>query len=131
MYCSLETCQPTAKAGEWCGPDSTGTIHTYAECGPGLYCASSGLCTELASFGQPCDPLYVSALCDPSLRCDATTSKCANKLITGASCIRNTDCIYGSCSGGICQGPLTVAMSSLCSSGDQNMVPTSTADGGV
>lgn len=43
--------------------------------------------------------------CD-SGRCDAT---CQNKLVNGASCDENSDCINGQCSGGICGGAGVVA----------------------
>jgi hypothetical protein len=122
-------CQLTAKAGEACNgtvPATGGLLFTG--CGAGLYCATSGLCTPQGGPGQPCDRLNPAMSCNPSLRCDTTSAKCANKLPVGASCVVDSSCAEDNCDNGICAGPPSVESSNLCRVNTEAPLPSLPAD---
>jgi hypothetical protein len=127
-----QTCQPTLKVGGLCrGNDPSTDSAILAQCGVGLYCATSGLCAPKVSLGQTCEQPYSTENCVAPLRCDPATMKCASLAPAGASCLGDGDCSDGLCENGTCQATISVATSRMCAGSGGNATPASTVDAGM
>jgi hypothetical protein len=89
LYCTEDTCMPTASPGEECDSD--------AQCGPGTTCFGSPVlsCLPPAQIDEPCVQYYN---CDTGLYCESDTNRCTLQFGPGSLCTF-TDLMDRACEG--------------------------------